>query len=550
MLYLEADQPEDAHQHLEKGFILTPTDLDIATNYHAFIGGLGDFERAENVAREAVDLYPINKKIKYMLIDFLVQQGKYEKAMSEIEDAIIKFGVDDGLLSAALRVREQLGPMTIKKSSKRAAVSLCMIVKDEENYLARSLASIKPIVDEMIVIDTGSVDRTKDIATTFGAQVYDREWDNDFAEARNFSVSKASGEWILVLDGDEAISPLDHSHFNKIVKKTPGSPVAYSITTRNYNKFANIVGWVPNDGKYVNEEAAIGWLPSEKVRLFYGKEQIRFEGTVHELVEPVLRRKGIQIKKCSLPIHHYGRLDKEKLDRKGGIYFEIGQKKLSEMGDDVNALRELAIQATIMEKNEEALDLWQRLLALNPVAGLAAIAHVNMGTIYNRTGNFEDALDAARKAVAYDPNLKEARYNYAMAELHTGHAPKTIRVLEDLLDGFPDYPPAQFILAAAHCCAHQKEKGLKGIRKLKDTPLGAHLDIPCLELAQSLISAKQIEYALLVLGAAIESDVANLELMGLFTECLKMQDEKKDLSGILQALQTDRQAIKFENLPQ
>jgi tetratricopeptide (TPR) repeat protein len=402
----------------------------------------------------------------------------------------------------------------------------------------------------MIVIDTGSTDRSKDIAVTFGAQVYDYEWKNDFAAARNYSIQKASGEWILILDGDEVISPLDHENFKKIVKKTPRAPIAYSITTRNYNQLANIVGWVPNDGTYPDEEAAIGWLPSDKVRLFYGKDQIRFEGAVHELVDPVLKRNGIEIKKCSIPVHHYGRLDKERLDRKGEIYFEIGQKKLAEMGDDVNALRELAIQATILERNQEALDLWQRLLAINPFPELAAIAYVNMGTVYSRLGRFEDALDVGEKAVECDPDLKEARYNYAMAELHAGNAQQTIRILEDLLSEFPDYPPARFILSAAHCCADQKEKGLEGIRNLKNTPLGAHLAIPCLELGQSLISAKQIRYALWVLGAMIESDIANPELLALFKACLEMKEATQKCSHIPQVPRANFQGAKFENLPQ
>jgi len=549
MLQLEADRQEEALESFEKGFRLTPNDLYIATNYHTLIAGIAEYEKAENVARDAAFLYPNNQKIKYMLIDFLIQQGKYEMAMPEIEEAIIKFGTDNGILGAALKVREKLGPITIQKSSKKAPVSLCMIIKDEEKYLSRCLASVKPIVDEMIVIDTGSADRSKDIAMTFGARVYDYEWKNDFAEARNYAISKASGEWILILDGDEVISPLDHAHFSKMVKKTPRAPIAYSITTRNYNKLANIVGWMPNDGTYPDEEAAIGWLPSEKVRLFYGKDQIWFEGAVHELVDPVLKRNGIEIKKCRIPVHHYGRLDQEKLDRKGEIYFDIGRKKLSAMGDDLNALRELAIQATILEKNQEAFELWQRLLALNPNPNLAAIAYVNMGTIYNRLGKFEDALEAGKKAVECDPDLKEARYNHAMAELHCGNAPKTIRVLEDLLKGFPDYPPAQFILSAAYCCADQKENGLEGLRKLRDTPMGAHLDIPCLELAQSLISAGKMEYALWVIGAAIESDIVNPQLLALFKECLNMKQATQKCSPIPQPPQANFQEAILENLP-
>jgi len=550
MLLLETDLPQNALKFFENAFRLTPADFDIATNYHSYIGATADFIRAELLAREAAALYPNNQKIKFMLIDFLIQQGKYEIAMPEIEEAIIKFGSDNGIISAALKVREKLGPITIQKFSERAPVSVCMIIKDEEKYLARCLASVKPIVDEMIVVDTGSTDQSKDIAIAFGAKVFDYEWQNDFAEARNYSISKASGEWILILDGDEVISTKDHEHFRKIVQKTPRAPIAYSIFTRNYNKLANIVGWMPNDGKYPDDETAIGWLPSEKVRLFYGKDQIWFEGPVHELVEPVLRRNGIEIKKCSIPVHHYGRLNKEKLDRKGDIYFDIGRKKLAEMGDDLNALRELAVQATILEKNQEAFELWQRLLTLNPDPNLAAIAYVNMGTIYSRLGKFEDALDAGKKAVECDPDLKEARYNHAMAELHCGHAPLSIGILEDLLKGFPDYPPARFILSAAYCCADQKEKGLEGIRKLRDTPMGVHLDIPCLELAQSLIAAGKMEYALWVLGAAIESDIINPDLLTLFKECLNMKEEMQKRFPNLQPPQTNFQEAIFGNLPQ
>ena len=173
-----------------------------------------------------------------------------------------------------------------------------------------------------------------------------------------------------------------------------------------------------------------------------------------------------------------------------------------------------------------------------------------MGTIYSRQGKFEDALDAGNKAVKFDPDLKEARYNYAMAELHCGNAPKTIRVLKDLLKDFPDYPPARFILSAAYCCADQKENGLEGIIKLRDTPMGAHLDIPCLELAQSLISAEKMEYALWVLGAAIECDIVNPQLLALFKECLDMKEATQKCSHMPQPPQVNFQEGIFENPPQ
>ncbi len=103
-----------------------------------------------------------------------------------------------------------------------ATLSLCMIAKNEEDNIERALMSVKPVVDEMIVVDTGSTDRTKDIARALGAKVYDFPWTDNFSDARNFSISKATGKWVLVLDADEAISPLDYGKLRELV--TPPIP--------------------------------------------------------------------------------------------------------------------------------------------------------------------------------------------------------------------------------------------------------------------------------------------------------------------------------------
>lgn len=89
--------------------------------------------------------------------------------------------------------------------NKKISISLCMIVKNEEKTLERCLNSIKSFVDEIIIVDTGSTDLTKDIAKKFNAKIYDFKWVNDFALARNFSFSKASSDYILWLDGDDFI---------------------------------------------------------------------------------------------------------------------------------------------------------------------------------------------------------------------------------------------------------------------------------------------------------------------------------------------------------
>ena len=88
-------------------------------------------------------------------------------------------------------------------------LSLCMIVKNEEDVLERCLRSIKSCVDEIIIVDTGSTDKTKDIALKYTSNVYDFKWIDDFSAARNFSFSKATGDYIMWLDAADIITPLN-----------------------------------------------------------------------------------------------------------------------------------------------------------------------------------------------------------------------------------------------------------------------------------------------------------------------------------------------------
>jgi glycosyltransferase involved in cell wall biosynthesis len=81
-----------------------------------------------------------------------------------------------------------------------------MIVKNEEKYLKECLDSVKDIVGEIVIVDTGSTDNTQKIASEYGASLFQFEWINDFSAARNFALSKSKGEWILYLDADERIT--------------------------------------------------------------------------------------------------------------------------------------------------------------------------------------------------------------------------------------------------------------------------------------------------------------------------------------------------------
>ena len=126
-----------------------------------------------------------------------------------------------------------------------ATISLCMIVKNEENILARCLGSIQGLVDEMVIVDTGSADATKEIAYRYTEQVYDFVWCNDFAAARNFAFSKCSMDYIYSADADEVLDTENRERFRllkaallpevEIVQMKYGNQLQFS-TIYNYDE--------------------------------------------------------------------------------------------------------------------------------------------------------------------------------------------------------------------------------------------------------------------------------------------------------------------------
>lgn len=115
----------------------------------------------------------------------------------------------------------------------KPSVSLCMIVKNEAKVLARCLDSVQGLVDEIVIVDTGSTDRTKEIAGRYTALIYDYEWKQDFSDARNFAGSKAGGDWIFVLDADEYV---DRGNLEEIISGLATVDVVVdALTAKIYN---------------------------------------------------------------------------------------------------------------------------------------------------------------------------------------------------------------------------------------------------------------------------------------------------------------------------
>lgn len=504
-LLWQAGQREEGLDLLEKAVMLTPNRQLIRSAYHAAINEAGDFPRAAATLREAIRFFPESKGLSFFLIDFLMHAGELEAAISEIERAMVQFGVDGAMLDAALEIRRKLGPVRIRPGLSNT-VSLCLITKDEQQNLARCLASLKPIVDEMIVVDTGSSDRTVDIATVFGAKTAFYPWNGDFSAARNESVRRAEGDWILVMDADEVIAPQDHPSFRRIFSEVQGA-FAFELVTRNYNDNVSLEKWVPNGGQYPGYEASGGWVPSSKIRIFPNHRKIFFEKPVHELVDYAVNDQGIPIVELPIPVHHYGYLDKDRLRQKRERYYQLGRQKLAEDGsDNLKAISELAIQAGELGKFEEAIELWDRALVINPDFPLA---HFNLGYVFLQTGRFSEAFDSSRRALTAKPDHVEAALNAAVAAICLERDGEARRLLESLALVQADKPNVELTLAVLLVCEGAVEQGVRQI--VEFCGKGLRINDFVNELLRKLVQAGLKERAVRLLGALRMSGAADGE---------------------------------------
>jgi len=212
-------------------------------------------------------------------------------------------------------------------------VSAALIVKNEERFLGQCLHSIRELVDEIIVVDTGSTDRTKEIAREHGARLDDFTWIDDFAAARNHALDIARGEWILYIDADERVRPCSPDRLRAQVSDP--SYVAYYVLLHPRPKFTAY----------------------PELRLFRNDRRIRFRGIIHENIWPGIdayrAEAGGRIGRSDLIFDHEGyegdqghkhlrnlplllRAVREHPDRVFGwchlasIYVALGQERLAE----------------------------------------------------------------------------------------------------------------------------------------------------------------------------------------------------------------------------
>ena len=219
------------------------------------------------------------------------------------------------------------------------ALSLCMIVKNEEANLARCLRGVQGIADEIVIVDTGSRDRTVEVAEQFGARVLRRPWRGSFAQARNHGLEVATGDWILMLDADEELEPGSSERLRSLLQD--GQVEAYSLVVVN----------ITRDAVWTQAENAVS------IRLWRNRPEYRFERDLHEQILPSIERArpgaGIAAADVRILHHGYGKREVER-QKKRFRNLPMAQQAVKTLGDDFSHFN-LGIELTIHSRYHQAL---------------------------------------------------------------------------------------------------------------------------------------------------------------------------------------------------
>jgi tetratricopeptide (TPR) repeat protein len=285
-----------------------------------------------------------------------------------------------------------------------------MIVKNEEANLPECLGPVRGLFDEVIVVDTGSIDRTKELAASLGAKVFDFPWIDDFAAARNASLAHATGDWIFWLDADDRIDAPSQHKLKSLFAELVPEMVAYAAKC------------ISRTGPDVGAATV-----TEHVRLFPRHDQVRWQGRVHEqILESVQRLGGVQ-RPTEVVIEHVGYLDPIERRRKLERDVRLLQKDVAERPDDALALFHLGWTWHLLGHAAQALPPLGRCLQLSPPQMAYVLkAYILLVRDLRQLGDRDQALRFCREGRAIYPNdaelcfhqgqLLKERGEYAAAE--------------------------------------------------------------------------------------------------------------------------------------
>jgi tetratricopeptide (TPR) repeat protein len=298
-------------------------------------------------------------------------------------------------------------------------LSLCMVVKDEEENLTHCLESVGDAVDEVVVVDTGSRDRTKGVAAELGCHVHSFSWIGDFSAARNFSVDKAQGKYILWLDADDRMRPSEREKLKALkpwLSESEGKEAFYF--------------------RVINQDEAGSKGEFIQVRLFPNILGARFEGRIHEQIYHVLQGLGIRLSKLDIVIDHMGYDDagtkSEKARRNLGFLME----ELENDPESPYLHFHIANTYSAMGEHAKSIEHYERIRTLPDLEkrypGSLSRVLLEMASSYHKMGHMQSVGEVLLEHNASFPQSWLGRFFLAEFYVQQGRWQEAIGLMDSL----------------------------------------------------------------------------------------------------------------------
>ena len=403
-------------QAIDKGY----SDVNLYNMLGVLYAEAKRYDKAEEVYKHALESYGESAEIYSNLGVLSEKMGRLEEAHSFYKKSL-KLNPQHGIAQNNIRALEK------RYSEKPGTISLCMIVKDEEDCLASCLESAKDAVDEMIIIDTGSTDNTVEIAEKYGAKVYHHPWEGDFSKARNYSIQYATCDWILYLDADEELFREDITKLKEITKEKDYNGISFLI----YNKV------------YGQREGFLYFT-----RMWRNRIGAYFEGIVHnQLVLP-----GNTLK-SDIRIMHYGYAleDQDKMEKKQARSKGLLKKQIEEDPDNVFARFNYAQICRGQKLTDEVIEHAGKVVdILTPQDKLKIHIYLmaldQLSNAYFEKKDYRKCLEYCQKALEVKPDYLDPLFMMGGAYKLMGNSEKAKESLERYLEVQEKYDESREIL--------------------------------------------------------------------------------------------------------
>jgi tetratricopeptide (TPR) repeat protein len=335
-----------------------------------------------------------------------------------------------------------------------------MIAKNEEKIIGSCLQSVKDFVDEIILVDTGSSDRTVEVAKEFGARIFHKPWEGDFSAAKNYSLEQATREWVLFLDADEQLALRDAEKLRGLVRTN--RCFGYLLYQRTYLWDGNYVVSLPNPADYEIGKEYTNCAQVPVIRLFRKDPRIFYSGRVHELVEPAFKEYHLPYDDSGLVIHHFGKvLDLEHLENKKRLYLDLGRQKAAEEPHSSMAQFEIGVQLYELHQFEDCIPFFEKAYALDKKKDLSLLY---VAKALHVMGKMDEAGIYYKRCLKLSQGIR-VFFEYGNYERDLGHFQQAISLFRKCLKIDPDYAMATFNLGGVYFRMGETEKGFQHIRK-------------------------------------------------------------------------------------